>query len=315
MSGITDSEKLTALQTDFKDLFSKKMVTEQSANYSLFTVETPMDGTSLEWDYLSNAPVMKEWIGQQDYSNMRANVLAITAKDYSKGTAVSLLKIKGDRTGLIGKTLAGFLANVVGDKDKLATAQLVAGLGTDAASIGPDGVSFFSTAHPNGAGGALWSNTGTDALSRAAFKAARVAFNSQTDENGEPLNVSVTYLQVHPTNEDLARDILAAERGTNQSATGGVDATSSVVGVTSIPNSMAGYNIKLVINKRLGAAQWIIGDDSDAMAKPIVMGILTDATPETNVDQYSEVPEAHFRVRLQAAIGFGAPQLAWMSNP
>lgn len=304
---ILDNDKIAALRRTFQVIVENFYQNSASAAYTTFTRELPLDGTSLELDWMLNLPTLQEWVGERYYDSFRAHNIVIPVKDYSKAVKLPVKDIVLDKSGIIASTVQKMFEASANDYDKLATDKLLAGCSTGPASIGHDGVAFFSTAHPYGPGGATQSNRTSSVLSQTAFRAARTAMMSLRDENGEPLAVSPTVLVVGPKNESLAREIVVGElRGLAVDNSGAESGTR--IGVAGVSNVDSGYGIRVVVSKRLVGAhedKWFLVDDSKEMLKPIVLGTAGPPTPSDNMNQFMDEPFAKFAVSLHAAVGFG----------
>lgn len=312
---ITDyDDNLASAQRVYKRAYEDLMARAKAGDtYQLYTSEVDIDGASMELDWLSNDPVMKEWIGERVYDALRANAITVPVKSYQKSFKESLTKILGDKSGLIVAKVAKWAASSQADKDKIAFDLLISGF----SDVGHDGVAFFSTAHTNGPSGGTQSNTGTTALSSTSFNTARAAMRKLADENGEPFGIEPRVLMVGPDLEAVARAIVQAETRAVFVDSSGAESGTRVAGASE-SNIRTGYGMEVVVNPRLkgtSANYWFLIDDSYA-EKPIVMGKLGGDPKESNdlTAPYRERPEARFSVDFHCALAYGAWQLIYGAN-
>lgn len=296
---ITDYDsKIADLQTVWKQTELHK---DERAVYQVFSDEFPVDADSFKPADMLNMPEIERWIGKKRFKSLRAIAQSVPVEDYSKDLAIPLTRVWGDRSGIVGRTLANFANSVASDKNKLATEALLDGFTKD----GYDGVPFFSTAHPNGPNGTTQSNLSTSPLGHAAFRGGVTIVEEYQDESGKPLERIPRILMVGPSQEELALEIVkAASRAYAVDATG-AEASSSVIGATNIPNVRAG-RYEVVVNRRLVgdyANYWFLIDDSPG-TRPVQIGTLVEPTPRDNLsDNYREVAEARFSVDHHAGYG------------
>lgn len=111
---------------------------------------------------------------------------------------------------------------------------------------GIDGAAIFDNSHPYGDSGATWDNLTTDALSVAAYQAARVAMYTLKGEKGRFLRLRPDILVVGPANEREAREIVGADRVAAINASG-AEATSSVLAAATRSNVFEGSATVVVV--------------------------------------------------------------------
>lgn len=310
MSGISNADKLKGIQTAYRTLVQDALSAKyEGAVYDAFTSEDTVDGSEMELTWLMNDPVMEKWLGRKTYTALRAESVKIPVQSYAKSVEIPKVDVIGDKSGLIAKKVAEMASQGAADKDKIAFDKLIAGF-TDA---GYDGVSFFSTAHPNGPAGGTQSNRGTSALTHTTFDTARQAMRALRDENGRSLGVNPRVLMVGPKNERVANEIIAAEFRLAAVDSSGAESGTRVA-AASVSNVSSKYGMRVVVNPKLVGDYddyWFLIDDSRPV-KPIHMGKLGEPTPSDNLDnQFLETPYYRFSVEFDAAVGFSLWQLIY----
>lgn len=310
---ISDRSKLDALNAAFKEMFSDIYTKGAPEADSVYYRAEPCDGTSLQVPWLSAWPAMREWVGNKDYDPTRAHLSNIAITPKHKSTAFSLVDVRGDRSGLIGRQLKSWLANTAKDKGLLAFNKLIEGF----SKTSEDGVNFFSTAHPNGSGGATQSNTTTNALTVDNFNTARSGMRALLDENGESLGINPTILMVGPKLEAVAKQIIESELRTVAVDNAGLE-SGTRVGVAASSNVYSTMGMRVVVNPRLVGTYddyWFLIDDSKDGA-PIIIAEQGEPEPHDNIStgQYIEAAEARFSVHYFAGVGFGDWKLIYGAN-
>lgn len=141
--------------------------------------------------------------------------------------------------------------------------------------VGPDGVTLISSAHPNGPSGTQ-SNSAGAALSHSTFRTGVAAMQNLRRENGTYIRANPTHLMVNPAEEDLALEIVGADKPIYFDAAG-AEATSSVVGGVVQGNVFQG-RCKVFVTPYITAGDWAMFDLSRS-AKPWQHSIGRAPTP------------------------------------
>lgn len=304
MTDILDYQaKLKEVSSGFQSL-AIEALRNSEVSYQAFTNEFTTDASDVVAGSYLGLPQMKEWVGERDFTAMRANAISIAITNYSKATKIERNRILGDRTGEIGAALQEWLADVANDKMNLATQALLDGFSVN----GYDGVPLFSASHPNAPDGGTSVNTDSNTLSRANILTKKTRMINRQGENGRLFGVRPNVLMVGPALEDRAKDIVAQMRTQGLAADGTLDGGTRVAGTT-IPQSL---DLQIVVNPYLvgtSAFHWFLLD-STKMAKPIIMPVLVDATPRDDAaDPFPATPDARFSVDLHLGLGAGAWQV------
>ncbi len=236
--------------------------------WSLFTDQVPCDGQSLEIDALGSSPVIRQLVGSRRFGSLRALAQRIRVSEYSTDAIeLSRIQVDKDKSGIVAKKLSDYLSQSANFWDKAVSDAFIA------MPKGIDGVALISTAHPNGFGG-NWSNDAAAALSPDAFNTGIVAMTGLRLENGEPAGFSPTHLMVGPKNRKMAVDLCGEVRPFPMNASG-VEAYTSALAPTAIPNWMAGQ-LQVIVNPRLVGTttedMWFLMDLSRPGVRPMILG-------------------------------------------
>ena len=306
-SSITNQEILDVASKTFRDAGQEIFERGRPGFFELFTEVIPTDSEQNEIDLLDAAPVVREWKGPKMFRAMRAHkhIISLTPKEVS--FRLNFLKVRYDRTGLIGRRVNWFMsARGPGGQfyDKLATDKLIEN------PVGYDGVPIFDASHPFGPNGGVQSNITTSALSFANHNAIRVAGQSRQFENGEPMHTEFDVLMVGPANEQLGKEITQSTERILPVDESGSEATSSVVAAASVPNVFGGGDMMLVVNPRLvnAAANYCYYFDTNLGATPIVCyeGRAPEPQDKTEMDDQNRFLNNELWFSLEADQGYGA---------
>lgn len=178
----------------------------------------PSGSSQNDYNWLSNFPRMRKWIGEKAIKSLEAFKYSIVNDDWEATVEVDRNHIDDDQLGIYAPQaqMAGFSARQLPD-------EIIADLKNNAfASLCYDGQYFYDTDHV--VAGANVSNKLTVALSAAttaaaaaSYGAARTAIMSFKDDEGRPLNLIPDVLEVPPALEATAKLLMNSDKLTDDS--------------------------------------------------------------------------------------------------
>ncbi len=263
---LLNSQTLQAATKGFRAIFFQALAAVKTYYQELAMV---VESTSTEetYNFLSALPRMREWIGERVIKKLAAHGFTIKKKDWEATISVDRDTILFDKLSMVKPAIATMADGGGKHYDRMLADLLLGGF----ANLCYDGQYFFDTDHKDG-DGPIQSNKGVAVLSPTAYGAARSGMQSLTDEEGEPLEITITHLAVPPQLEDMGKEILEAER--------------NAAGATNIYRNSA----KLMMLPRLASnpTAWFLLDLSKPL-KPFIVQIvkkvdfvaLDDPTNET----------------------------------
>ena len=281
----------TNIRTEFNNIF-------QSTPSSWERIATLItSGTSVEeYDWLSDFPMMREWIGDKVIKQLAAFKYSIRNKAFEATIGVRRDDMEDDKlvnTPPKPGRLDG-LPKVW--PDRLVFALVNAGF----TGIGFDGQYFFDTDHS--VAGASVSNKSTavlsvttKALADAGYGAARIAMMTITNDEGEPLDITPNLL-VPPALENTAKTLMTADKLEDDK-----------------PNSYKNTAEVLVSPRITSATSWFLFDTTKPL-KPFIFQQRKAPMPVQQTDpQADDVfmrAEYKFGVEARGNAGYGLWQLA-----
>jgi phage major head subunit gpT-like protein len=298
---------LATANTTFKAGYEKIFKNDLPGEYRRYTKVIPGNGRKiLEIGGLRENPVVRQWTGARQHKAVQAFKNTVTAVPYEATLDFTRSEVQYDSPGIVASRINAFLRETAYAYDKLAFAKLVSN------PTAVDAVSLFSASHPYAtSAGATQSNYSTNSLTFANFESARIAMESWTQANDEPLQARVTTLLCGPANSRKAMDICDAALRVVPSNQAGVEASSLVVDTAAISNVYQGKYTVVVDSRLVGdyAYYWFLLDESRGDdEKPIV---LLEAMPFTT-QQLTDLESSlvfetdKFSYGLLADLGLGA---------
>lgn len=265
------------------------------------TMLVPSGALTEKYNWISDFPQMKPWIGDKVLKALSASDYSITNEEYEATIRVRRVDIETDQLGKYA-----IQARNIGTTAKQWPEELDADLKNNAfATVCYDGQYFYDTDHP--VAGSTYSNLITPALSAATTAAAAASLGAAittleavTDDEGRKLGVVADMLEVP-----------SALR-----ATGSLLCNSPILTDLS-PNPYYGQ-LKLKVNPRLtSAVKWAVHCTSRAI-KPFVFQQRKAPIPVQQIDTTStEVfmrGNLLFGVESSGNAGYGLWQLSCGSN-
>jgi hypothetical protein len=261
--------KLEAAKTFFIALGAGLFGSKESL-YGVFTKTVPCNGSFLEVDSLGVVPAVQEINGSRPTTGLRVYQNRARVKRYGPAALeIPVLDIVTNSADIVASKLSEYLGLASNFWEKPVNDFFLSN------PTGLDGVSLLNDTHPYGAAGATWDNLSSNALSPDEFKIGIAAIEGLQLENGEPAGYSPNILMVGPSNRKLGMDLCHNAMRVVPVSAAGVEAYSSAVAATAIPNSWIAGQITCVVNPRwVGtyAANWCLMDTKREDAKPIYIG-------------------------------------------
>lgn len=175
----------------------------------LFTDFGSTDQLMTRIHLLETMPLMRQWLGDVTYEDVRYSSVSAEVKAYKKALELPRLQVASLRAaGLMQQIERVFSGPTVeGEYERIATDYLLSN------PTGYDGVSLFSGSHPRGPAGATQSNTSSTALDLAQHRAVMSAGSQLRDANGEPWAIQYDTLMVGPALAQTAREVTGSDVG------------------------------------------------------------------------------------------------------
>lgn len=198
---IINGQALANLHVGFKTLFNRQMELTPSTKDKIATTVPSSTGTE-EYGWLGMFPKMREWLGSRVVQSLAAHGYTIKNKDFEMTVGVRRSDIEDDNYGIYSAQFSQMGESAKRHPDEIVWECLAKGF--DAKCY--DGNTFFAEKHK--VGRKEVSNKSTEKLSLSAYKAARTAMMSYTNEEGQPLGIIPNLLIVPPQLEAAALEIL-----------------------------------------------------------------------------------------------------------
>jgi len=265
---------ISILQTTFSMLYGAAWSETPNWYQNIATV-IPSSTKTNTYGWMQRILQMREWVGPRLFQNLNTHSFVVENKDWELTVKVPRNDFADDNLGIWSP-----LMSEMGRQGKKLPDILVQGAlqaGSAAASLGFDGLPFFSALHTLNPAG-VQSNLFTAATSGATPLVAgagvgldkvRQAMISYTGEDGLPMGVYPNLLIVPPQLEFAAKTILFAERAAN--------------GSTNIQKGDMNY---IVIPELANApTEWFVADTTKSI-KPLIYQLreAVKMTSLTNVD-------------------------------
>jgi len=150
---IINQAALAGIYKSFSTIFNQAFDTAKSM-WDLVAMRVPSSGRSVDYKWLGDFPVMKEWVGDRVIKDLSAFHYEIVNKPYEATVEVDRDDVEDDQVGVYTPMIQGLGQGARVHPDLLVFALLAAGFNT----LCFDGQYFFDTDHP--VGGASVSNSG-----------------------------------------------------------------------------------------------------------------------------------------------------------
>lgn len=313
--GINNKSNFENRTTMFQVLFDEVFLGQQETMYELYTDSRSITGnTAFEFNFLNDLPESRQWDGEKEFRSTRANKHRIPVKDYEASTAVSKIDWNHDPEG-VGSTLRSWMSAANGYLNKIVVAKFLRG-DTD---TGYDGVSMFSTAHPNGPAGSEQSNRVATTFSQAAYRVAKSTMKNLKGPSGRPLQITPNLLLVGPNNEDEALDVLEASTRLQSIAADGTLDGGTRVAAASIENIQVGDGVRIIVEPRITGGVDGAGADTseywfliDSSKSPMILAIAQAPNAQDDTNEFlDKTADYHFSIEAQLAVGYGLWQYVY----
>lgn len=143
---IINQSALTGIYRTFSAIFNQALEAV-SPMWPTIAMQVPSTGRSVDYKWLGNFPMMREWLGDRVIKDLSAYHYEITNKDYESTIEVDRNDIEDDQIGVYTPMIQGLAQAAKEHPDYLVFALLAAGFDT----VCFDGQYFFDTDHPVGA--------------------------------------------------------------------------------------------------------------------------------------------------------------------
>lgn len=281
-----------------------------------FCTEVPSGSIEQVHAWLAALPSMREWMGTLVRRFMGVNRYSIVNREYYDTVEVPRQDVETDQHGIYGSAFAA-LGDAAGYHPDQLTAMMLMG-GFDANALDYTGSPFFSADKPlDPDGKVVFTNSGTDPLTRASFRAARAALLSRTNAEGRSMGLGrKLQLIVPPALGPTARDIVEGET-INLNAT--FDGTGKLTGLsgggTNVDRSAAELVEWAPLAPYSETAWFLI--ESGFIIKPFAHQINLKTTLRGIVNPESEWVMEHetflYKAYGRYAVGYLLPELAFGS--
>jgi len=300
---------LPGLKAEF-DLAYRAQVETSIADRIATVINTTQPVQKYAW--LGPTPPMREFIDERQPGGLTERSVTIEDKTFESSIAVDRKAIEDDQLDLIRIRVRDLALRVASHRHQLVVQALTAGF----TATGFDGLSFFATNHPTGAGSTTYSNRTTDALSDTALATAINQMMMVPDDSGTPMGIEPDTLVVGPKLQWAATELLQSpvvvyKGNTNDTAPS-----------TSYGNAFQG-RLKLVVSPYLSGASddhWFLLDTKRPI-RGIILQQRSDVPVEFTALESSGGSDAawmrdryHYGVRARYNVGYGLWQTAYGAN-
>ena len=139
---IVNQANLTGIYRSFSTIFNQAFDAATS-QWPLVAMEVPSTGRSVDYKWLGDFPMLREWVGERLIKDLSAFRYEIVNKDYESTIEVDRNDIEDDQIGVYTPMIQGLAQAARQHPDLLVYQLLKAGFGT----LCFDGQYFFDTDH------------------------------------------------------------------------------------------------------------------------------------------------------------------------
>ena len=126
---IINQANLTGIYKSFNTIFNQAFDAAPS-QWPLVAMEAPSTGRSVDYKWLGDFPMMREWVGDRVIKDLGAFKYEITNKDYESTVEVDRNDIDDDQIGVYTPMIQGLAQAAKVHPDTLVFALLKAGFAT-----------------------------------------------------------------------------------------------------------------------------------------------------------------------------------------
>lgn len=299
------AQGLYNVNTAFRAWASEVYSSGQAGLYSNYTQTIESGGEArIQLHFLTNAPVMRKWLGARQYKALRHYSQTIAYDDYEATLALPTSLVNMDQAGVIKSLMPQFLEQLDAIDSAVATAY---DANSGAGPTGFDGAALFSASHPHSSSGGNQSNLAAATnLSHANLAAAEADGMLLTQENGRPCKVTYTTMRVGPELKRRAMELLSAQRTVAINAAA-AEATATVVAITTRNNTFEG-DMRLIVDDRVTTYYWDLIDDTKGGVRPMVVFMVEppQVVERTSADDPHVFEHKEYIYGVQGRWGVGA---------
>lgn len=153
---IVNQANLSGIYRSFRTIFNGAFDGAPS-HWPLLAMQVPSEGRSIDYKWLGDFPMLREWVGERLIRDLSAFHYEITNKDYEATIEVDRNDIEDDQIGVYTPMIQGLAVAAKQHPDILVFGLLKAGFSTACF----DGQYFFDTEHPVGNASVSNSSGGT----------------------------------------------------------------------------------------------------------------------------------------------------------
>ena len=128
---IVNQSNLTGIYRTFSTIFNQALEAASSL-WPIIAMQVPSTGRSVDYKWLGNFPMMREWVGDRVIKDLAAFHYEITNKDYEATIEVDRNDIEDDQIGVYTPMIQGLAQAAKEHPDYLVFALLAAGFATNA---------------------------------------------------------------------------------------------------------------------------------------------------------------------------------------
>lgn len=298
-STVTNQDAINAQSIVFKELCSSLFANRSPGigeNIALIETATAKTIKALGMGSLG---VMRQWEGEKQVKGQRAFNFEYTMVPFEGTKEFDAFDMRYDVSGEISRYMSNWLSQIARSHiDRLVFSVI------NSNPVGYDKVPLFDSAHPFAANGGTQSNKTSSALGFGSYDAARQAFQTWTDEDGEAFDTFPNLLIVGPSQEKIAKEITGSKDLVKSISNAGVlEATSNVVGGATMTNVFAGGDTNVLVTRRFvgaNAGKWILCDTANPECR--LVRVYTGRNPEAVVQNAPESESRFLRNKVRASV-------------
>lgn len=260
---------LATVNTNFVVGWQDFMMAAMPGVYQEYTEVIKTDTRTTELHMLANFPVMEELQGARVDKALRHYSQSMKFVTFYAQMPVKRYDLAYDKIGLVQRAINQFFGQQKSAYDSLANTKWVSN--SDAGPTCYDGQYLFSASHPHGAAGATQSNLSTStSLSHTNLVAVERAMSLLRYENGEPMNITPSHIEVGPYLKVRLAELLSADRVQTATAASVYDAGASAVAAGTRSSYWNG-KLTAIVNPRHDGYDWTVMDLTKPGVRPLIL--------------------------------------------
>lgn len=293
---------LDAANKAFRALFTETLeLNGEGPLVSALAMKTRSKAKVVEYDWLNSFDELRQWVGERQIANMKAESYTIPNVKYESSISVDRVDVDSDSLGLYAPRVTNMVEQYFRKRRSLIADLL--NNGATAGNNSYDGVSFFNANHPSdGNGGTQGNYVTSTTLSGQTFDAAVLTMESLVDHRGQPMDISPDTIVVGPSLRAKARNLFEIR--------------------TDFSDSNAGDNpyfgrVKVIVDAYITGNKWYLFDTTKSL-KPLILQDADDfelQTLKSVDDDFVVMNDAYFYgTRSRFGVGYGMWQLAYRAD-